>query len=425
MLSRLFNEIPEHPVPPQTDSRPKQSTPSIADTLGVRRGTTPLWRRWPVLLLALASAGAAAWWFMRPPAPTDYVFEPADPADIRATVTATGTLQPIDKVTIGAEVSGRVEAILVDFNDRVSKGQVLARLNTDELEARAVQTRAGVAQAQANLAKAEHDFTRASDLSKRGYVSQEAFDQTLTSRDLARAALNSARAVSDQSEANLAKAAIRSPMDGIVLDRKVERGQTVASSFQTPELFVIASDLTHLELTVDIDEADIGELRVGQAASFAVDAYPARNFSAQLLELRNAARTVANVVTYQGVLDVNNSDGLLKPGMTATADIVVHAAQHVLSVPNRALRFTPNAKAGPSLGAQNGKPDDGPPLAPGTGRVWTVGHDGAPLARVVRLGITDGKRTQILSGNLRPGEQLIVDAGEPGSARPRSVRIRM
>ena len=412
-------------MPPQTDSAPKQGTQSVADTLGVRRKATPLLRRWPVLLLALAGTGAAAWWYMRPAAPIDYVFEPAAAADIRATVTATGTLQPIDKVTIGAEVSGRVEAILVDFNDRVTKGQVLARLNTDELQARAVQTRAGVAQAQANLAKAEHDFTRASDLRKRGYVSQEAFDQTLTSRDLARAALNSARAVSDQSEANLAKAAIRSPMDGIVLDRKVERGQTVAASFQTPELFVIASDLTHLELTVDIDEADIGELRVGQPASFAVDAYPARNFSARLLELRNAARTVANVVTYQGVLDVNNSDGLLKPGMTATADIEVRAAKHVLSVPNRALRFTPNAKSGPSFGPQNNKRDDGPALAPGTGRVWTVGKDGAPVARLVRLGISDGKRTQILSGNLRPGEQLIVDVGEPGSARPRSVRIRM
>ena len=411
-------------MPPQTDSEPKQGARSVADTLGVRRGTTPLWRRWPVLLLALAGAGAATWWYTRSPEPTDYVFEAADAADIRATVTATGTLQPIDKVTIGAEVSGRVEAILVDFNDRVSKGQVLARLNTDELEARAVQTRAGVAQAVANLNKAEHDFTRASDLRKRGYVSQEAFDQTLTSRELARAALNSARAVSDQSEANLAKAAIRSPMDGIVLDRKVERGQTVASSFQTPELFVIASDLTHLELTVDIDEADIGELRVGQPASFAVDAYPARNFTAKLLELRNAARTVANVVTYQGVLDVNNSDGLLKPGMTATADIEVRAAKQVMSVPNRALRFTPNAKSGSSFGA-NKKRDPEAPLASGTGRVWTLGKDGAPVVRIVRLGITDGKRTQILSNNLRAGEALIVDVGEPGSARPRSVRIRM
>ena len=409
----------------QPDTHSAQRNQSVADSLGVRRKATPMWRSWPVLLVAFGIAGTAAWWFLRPAPVTDYVVEQATLADLRATVTATGTLQPIDKVTIGAEVSGRVEAILVDFNDRVTKGQVLARLNTDELEARAVQTRAGVAQAEANLAKAGHDFTRASDLRKRGYVSQEAYDQALTSRDLARAALNSARAVSDQSEANLAKAAIRSPMDGIVLDRKVERGQTVASSFQTPELFVIASDLTHLELTVDIDEADIGELRVGQAASFAVDAYPARNFSARLLELRNAARTVANVVTYQGVLDVNNSDALLKPGMTATADIEVYAATQVLSVPNRALRFTPGTKSGPSFGPQNSKRDDGPALAPGSGRVWTPGSDGTPVARVVRLGITDGKRTQILGGNLQPGERLIVDVNESGSARPRSVRIRM
>src|SRR6185295_4802706 len=151
------------------------------------------------------------------------------------------------------------------------------------------------------------------------------------------ATLKSARAQSEQAEANLGKATIRSPIDGIVLDRKVDPGQTVAASFQTPELFVIASDLTKLELTIDIDEADIGQVRVGQDATFTVDAYPAQVFNAKVSELRNAAHTVSNVVTYQGVLTVKNEQGLLKPGMTATADIIVKIVNSVMSVPNGAL----------------------------------------------------------------------------------------
>jgi HlyD family secretion protein len=307
---------------------------------------------------------------------------------------------------------------------------VLARLNTDELAARAVQARAGVAQARANLAKAQHDHRRAEELRPRGFVSSEQYEQARTSFDVARASYDSARALADQAEANLAKAAIRSPIDGMVLDRKVERGQTVASSFQTPELFVIASDLTQLELTVDIDEADIGGVRVGQAATFEVDAYTNRSFAARLAELRNAARTVANVVTYQGVLAVDNAQGLLKPGMTATADIEVRRAERAVTVANRALRFTPDAARKDGAGASATRPADTarlPPLAPGTGRLWTLGADGTPVARVVRVGISDGTRTEILGGGVRPGERFIVDVDSSPRApeRGRGVRIRL
>jgi HlyD family secretion protein len=218
------------------DATPQRLSPlsEMERTLGIGHAKTPLWRRWWVIAIALAVIAAAAWWGLTPAEKTEYVEGKAEVATIRALVTATGTLQPIDKITVGAEVSGRVDEILVDFNDKVRKGQVIARLNTDELQARAVQARASVQQAQANLAKAENDLKRAIALTRQGFVSQSSYDQALAARDVARATLANARATSDQAEANLAKAAIRSPIDGIVLDRKVERGQTVAASFQTP-----------------------------------------------------------------------------------------------------------------------------------------------------------------------------------------------
>lgn len=384
-------------------------------TLGIGRAKMPLWRRWWVIAIALVVVAGAAWWVLTPAKKTEYVKGKAEIATIRALVTATGTLQPIDKVTVGAEVSGRVDEILVDFNDKVKKGQIIARVNTDELKARAVQARAGVQQAQANLAKAENDLRRAIELRRQGFVSQSSYDQALAARDVARATLANARATADQAEANLAKAAIRSPIDGIVLDRKIERGQTVAASFQTPELFVIASDLTKLELTVNIDEADIGEVQVGQGATFTVDAYPARTFSAKVAELRNAAKTISNVVTYEGVLAVSNKDGLLKPGMTATADITVKVVENAMSVPNGALRFSPQATQTNTMIPQaTTAPVD--PIAAGKGEIWTVGADGTPVSRKVTLGVTDGRRTQVTSDNVKAGEEFILDVAQAGAS---------
>ena len=253
----------------------------IEQTLGVGRAATPWWRRWWVITLAILLILIVAWWMLTPAKKTEYVKGKAEVATIRALVTATGTLQPIDKVTVGAEVSGRLDEIYVDFNDRVTKGQVIARINTDELKARSVQARASVSQAEANLVKAENDLRRAVLLKGKGFASQSTYDAAFATRNALRATLNTARAQADQTDANLAKAAIRSPIDGIVLDRKIERGQTVTAGFQTPELFVIASDLKKLELTIDIDEADIGEVSTGQDATFTVDAYPAQTFSAK------------------------------------------------------------------------------------------------------------------------------------------------
>ena len=193
-----------------------------------------------------------------------------------------------------------------------------------------------------------------------------------------------------------------------MLDRKVERGQTVTAGFQTPELFVIASDLTKLELTIDIDEADIGEVALGQDATFTVDAYPTKTFTAKLSELRNAARTIQNVVTYQGVLTVENEKGLLKPGMTATTDITVQVVEKAMSVPNGALRFSPEAQETQSMiPTATIAPVD--PVAAGKGKIWSLGKDGKPVSREVTLGITDGRRTQLTSANVKDGEEFILD----------------
>lgn len=398
------------------DATQRATEPSdIERTLGVGRAASPWWRRWWVIAGGLCIAALAAWWMLSPSKKTEYLKGKAEVATIRALVTATGTLQPIDKITVGAEVSGRIDDVLVDFNSKVTKGQVLARINTDELQARAVQSRASVAQAEANVAKAGNDLKRAIDLRAKGFVSQAAYDQALAARDVAAATLRNARAQADQAEANLAKAAIRSPIDGVVLDRKVERGQTVAASFQTPELFVIASDLTTLKLTVDIDEADIGDVALSQDATFTVDAYAAKTFNAKVIELRNAARTVQNVVTYQGVLSVENSDGLLKPGMTATADITVKVVKDAISVPNGALRFSPQTnEASGFIPQATTAPVD--PIASGKGELWSVGPDGKPTSRSVTLGVTDGRRTQVTSPNVKTGEEFILDVvqGGPG-----------
>lgn len=384
----------------------------IERTLGVGSASKVWWRRWWVIALVLVTIALVAWWALSPAKKTEYVKGKAEVATIRAIVTATGTLQPIDKIIVGAEVSGRMDEIYVDFNSRVTKGQIIARINTDELKARALQARASVAQADANLAKAENDLRRATALSSKGFASQSVYDAALASRNALRATLNTARAQADQTEANLAKAVIRSPIDGIVLDRKVERGQTVTAGFQTPELFIIASDLKKLELTIDIDEADIGEVAMAQQATFTVDAYPAQTFNAKIVELRNAARTVQNVVTYQGVLSVENEKGLLKPGMTATADITVKVAENVLSVPNGALRFTPqpNEPAGMIPEATTAPAD---PIASGKGKVWTLSAKGEPESRDVTLGITDGRRTQITGTNVKAGEEFVLDIARP------------
>jgi HlyD family secretion protein len=351
----------------------------------------------------------------------EFVTGTVERGTLRVEVTATGTLEPVEKVEVGAELSGRIEEVLVDFNDPVEKGQVLAKLDIDLLEAKAVQSaanlqssQASVRQAEATLKEATNRRNRVMNLAKSRTVSSQEVDTAEANLLRAEAALEIAKAQVALAEAqlkvdqeNLGKAEIRSPIDGTVLDRKIEAGQTVAASFQTPVLFTLASDLRQMELQVDVDEADIGDIAAGQPATFTVDAFPNRRFDAKILKVHNAPLTVQNVVTYRAILSVDNVDGVLKPGMTATADITVKAQENVLTVPNGALRFTPPNEEAMPLST---KTEDA-----NLHRVWL--DAGSPEPRDIRTGATDGQRTEILSGELEPGDTVLIDlvsATRPG-----------
>ncbi len=352
-------------------------------------------------------------------------------------VTATGTLQPMDQVDVGAEVSGRVVEVKVDFNDPVKTGDVLAQIDTTQLEARRIQTeaqltaaKAGVREAEAGLADATRRLARLKDLAKGRNVSQQDLDTAQSNYDRAVASLEVAKAQVSIQDANLKvavgdieKAVIRSPIDGIVLYRNVEPGQTVAASFQTPILFTLASDIKNLELLADIDEADVGQVGEEQNANFTVDAFPNRTFEARIRSLRNAPKKDATsgaaasqgVVVYQAELSVNNEAGLLKPGMTATAEITVKTLESALLAPNAALRFVPPAVSMQESVAEEKAPNGAvPPRDPSAGRVF-VEEGGKPVERKIKIGVTDGAFTEILEGELKEGDMVLTDLQRAGS----------
>jgi HlyD family secretion protein len=328
---------------------------------------------------------------------------------LAVTVSATGTLAPRDQVDVGAEVSGRIDSLAVDFNDHVKKGQVLARINTDQLRAQLAQAQATLAQAEATYRQDSESIRRDRALVRNNAMSAEAFNLAEGDFNRARAGVDLARAQVDQDETMIAKATIHSPINGVVLDRKVSAGQTLVAAMTTPVLFTLASDLSQMELNVDIDEADVGQIRSGAQATFTVDAYPSRRFKATLISIHNAPQTVQGVVTYQGVLLVSNPEHLLKPGMTATAEIQAANVKSALLIPNGALRFVPSyeikASAPPVPASENGV---------NWGRVW-VSDSGKLVPHDVKLGPTDGRMTVMLSGDLKPGDTLVVDQQRPST----------
>ncbi len=327
-------------------------------------------------------------------------------------VSATGTLAPRNQVDVGAEVSGRIDKLFVDFNDHVKKGQVLALINTDQYAAQLQQAQASLAQAEATLQQAKLTHERYVALDKNSAISRELLNTSTGDLMRAAAGIQLARAQVQQDQTLLSYCTIYSPIDGVVLDRKVSAGQTVAASFSTPVLFTLASDLNQMELDVDIDEADVGLIRAGAQASFTVDAYPTRVFAARLISIHNAPRTVQGVVTYQGVLRERNEGGLLRPGMTATAEIEAATIRNALLVPNAALRFVPpdeiRKKAPAAPAALNGI---------NAGRVWT--EDGNTLKpHDLKLGATDGRSTQVLTGDLQAGQNVVTDLADKPQKPP-------
>lgn len=298
---------------------------------------------------------------------------PVERGDIRVAISSTGTLSAISTVTVGSQVSGQVTDVLVDFNDPVKRGQVIARIDPKTYEAQIAQgnaqvasARASLSQAQATLVNAELDYRRKSDLGARQLVARSDVDLAKAALDQARAQVNSAQAVIRQQTAstqttqvNLDRTVIRSPVDGVVLTRSIEPGQTVAASLQAPELFTIAEDLAKMKIELAVDEADIGQVRTGQNVSFTVDAFPDRQFRGMVEQVRLSATTTNNVVTYPVVVTVDNSDGTLLPGLTVNAEIEVSRRDDVLKVSNAALRFKP-AEEGEAAANAAPQPGGGP-----------------------------------------------------------------
>jgi len=337
-----------------------------------------------------------------------YQTAPLRYADITETVSANGTLNPVTVVNVGTQVSGTVQAINVDFNSRVKAGEVLLRLDPTLFKAQVAQSRAAVQSAEANLFLAQANESRGRTMQKDGYVTKADLDQLVAARKAAAAQLAVAKAQLQHDEANLSYTVIRSPIDGVIINRVVDVGQTVAASFQTPTLFQIGQNLKKMQIDATVDEADIGQIKTGERARFTVDAFPDKRFMGAVTQVRLNPTTVQNVVTYDVVIQVDNPEEKLLPGMTAYVDIVVKEHKHVLVVPNAALRV--------SLGPGAPKPQ-----AQGAGQgVIYVLEEGKPRAVTVRTGISDSRNTEVAAGGLKAGDEVVVAAGTGRTATTRS-----
>jgi len=393
-------------------------------------------------VLWIALAAAAGFWLYRArpwqksadDQATKFETATVDRGPIIAKVTASGTLSALVTVQVGSQVSGRIKEIHADFNSQVTKGQVVARLDPRILSATLEQARANHNAALADLQKtkvqakdAQRQLARARSLNERKLTAQADYDTAEANADVADAQVLSAqgrveqtRAALNQAQVNLNYATIESPIDGVVISRSVDVGQTVTASLQTPTLFVIAEDLRKMQVDTSVAEADVGKLKSGMSASFSVDAYPTDRFEGLVRQIRNSATTVQNVVTYDAVIDVNNPELKLRPGMTANVTFVHEQRFDALRIANAALRFKPtpdllgtkSKPAGTALTSTQprGKRDE----VQDRRTLWVL-RSGKPEAVPVKVGITDGSHTEIVEGALREGDQVIVDVASGGN----------
>ena len=436
-------------------THPATATATAADiaTLLDEPAARPPWKRpalWiGIALLAAAAIGVTAWQSSRRAAAApSYVTEPVQRATLSVTVSADGTLQPTRSVSIGSELSGTVSRVLVDVNDRVKKGQVLVELDTAKLRDQVTRSRAALATAQAQVAQnvatlkeAQGNLARLEEVSRLSGGKVPARSELDTGRataeraqaelDSARASVASAQAQLATDETNLSKASIRSPIDGVVLTRAVDPGNAVAASLQAVTLFTIAEDLTQLQLEVNVDETDVGLVANGQKASFTVGAYLNRKYPATVRRVAFGSTKTDNVVTYTTLLDVDNRDLTLRPGMTATATIQTSDRQPALLVPNTALRFTPAAAEGAAASAptsssggsivsklmprppnsvarRSGSAAGAGGASGGSRQLWVL-RDGQAAAVRVTVGASDGRRTEVSGSGLNEGDLVIVD----------------
>ena len=397
-------------------------------------------KRWTIVIVILAMVVFAVSAFRNKDGQDKpkYETQQAKKGNLTIIVTATGTLQPTNEVTVGSEESGIVKSVDVDYNDKVTVGQVLASLDTSRLDAQITQAKASLEAAKANVLQAKatlnetnsklEQYKKVRQLSDNKVPSQTEFDAAQAAYDRAQANVASANASVSQAQAALetlqtdkSKTIIHSPINGVVLTRNIEPGQTVAAAFQAPVLFTLAEDLAQMELHVDVDEADIGQVKEGQEAVFTVDAYPNRDFQAKIIQIRYGSQTVEGVVTYETVLKVDNSDLSLRPGMTATAEITVNKIENALLIPNNALRFAPpvvqeqpeQERPRSLLGALFRPPrmESQPVQEPSNKierRVWTlVDNQLKPID--ITIGSSDGVMTEVVKGDIEPGMELVTD----------------
>ena len=354
----------------------------------------------------------------------------AETGTISKTVTATGTLEAITTVEVGTQVSGIIENIYVDFNSYVKRNQLIAQIDTTNLVAQLQQSRATLDNAKAELDYQQANYNRLAPLNDKKLISQSDYDQTVYNLNKAQANYNSALASHKRNEINLSYAFIHSPIDGIVLNRAVEEGQTVAASFNTPTLFTIANDLTQMRVEADIDEADIGQVKEGQRVEFTVDAYPDDIFEGEVTEVRLEPTVTNNVVTYTIIISAPNPDFKLMPGMTAETEIYVQEKKDILVVPSKALRFSPNQKLlssyisnqpKPEMSKDGKRPEDDP-VTPDMqnspskqGSVVWVKKDSVIRPVPVKTGMDDDINVEVLAG-INPGDEVILDMKETGKS---------
>ncbi|WP_278680620.1 efflux RND transporter periplasmic adaptor subunit [Leyella stercorea] len=320
------------------------------------------------------------------------------PANIMNSITATGTIEPVTSVTVGTQVSGIVSKLFVDYNSVVKKGQVIAELDKTNLMSQLNTAKTQLATAQSQLNYQTANYKRYKTLFEKGLVAADDFDNAKLSYTQAKEQVASAKEEVQRAQTNLGYATITSPIDGVVLSKSVEEGQTVAASFSTPELFTIAQDLTNMQVVADVDEADIGDVKEGERVSFTVDAYPDDTFEGEVKQVRQEATTTNNVVTYEVVISAPNADLKLKPGLTANVTIYTAERKGVLSVPSKALRFTPQKETVGKMkivDAANAK-----------NKVWTI-EGNSIVAHKVNIGMTDGTNTQIVGG-IAEGTKVIT-----------------
>lgn len=370
-----------------------------------------------LVIVAVAAIAALAVWLLSGGKKEEKItFDTAAvaPANIMNSITATGTIEPVTSVTVGTQVSGIVSKLFVDYNSVVKKGQVIAELDKTNLMSQLNTAKTQLATAQSQLNYQTANYKRYKTLFEKGLVAADDFDNAKLSYTEAKEQVASAKEEVQRAQTNLGYATITSPIDGVVLSKSVEEGQTVAASFSTPELFTIAQDLTNMQVVADVDEADIGDVKEGERVTFTVDAYPDDTFEGEVKQVRQEATTTNNVVTYEVVISAPNADLKLKPGLTANVTIYTAERKGVLSVPSKALRFTPQKETVGKMKIVD--------VANAKNKVWTI-EGNSIVAHKVNIGMTDGTNTQIVGG-IAEGTKVVTGLNVMGGEEEKPMEAQ-